>query len=258
MDTERVLRVLWADYFPRSPVNKDWLMTEQDWDTNRDPGPMLSLLEAHTLATARKRQLFLCAIARHGLPGRHPVLGPVVAAAEELAGLTGQQMHHAERHRLRLYDCILAAHQADLTADDCQIARLACEALCTSKDRWALRARSACGPEVLTDWLREVFGNPCRKVRRVNARLYQRVRSWPAERQPADLLFVRDWLHWQDHLAVRMAETIEQERAWEQLPILADVLEDAGCGERRVLDHLRGPDPHARGCWVLDLILGKE
>jgi len=42
------------------------------------------------------------------------------------------------------------------------------------------------------------------------------------------------------------------------LPILADALEEAGCDDVDVLAHLRGPGPHARGCWALDLVLGRE
>ena len=42
------------------------------------------------------------------------------------------------------------------------------------------------------------------------------------------------------------------------LPILADALMDAGCDDEPVLNHCRGPGPHVRGCWVVDLILGKE
>lgn len=44
----------------------------------------------------------------------------------------------------------------------------------------------------------------------------------------------------------------------DSLAILADALEDAGCDSTAILDHLRSPGPHVRGCWVLDLILGKE
>jgi hypothetical protein len=36
------------------------------------------------------------------------------------------------------------------------------------------------------------------------------------------------------------------------------MLEDAGCSEPQVFEHLRGPGPHARGCFVIDLLLGKE
>ena len=43
-----------------------------------------------------------------------------------------------------------------------------------------------------------------------------------------------------------------------RLPILADALEDAGCTDQAILDHCRGAGPHVRGCWVVDLILGKQ
>jgi hypothetical protein len=43
-----------------------------------------------------------------------------------------------------------------------------------------------------------------------------------------------------------------------RLAVLADALEDAGCDQADLLAHLRGPCPHVRGCWAVDLILGKE
>jgi hypothetical protein len=43
-----------------------------------------------------------------------------------------------------------------------------------------------------------------------------------------------------------------------RLAILADALEDAGCTNRDILDHCRSPGPHVRGCWVIDLLLGKK
>src|SRR5262249_19627484 len=42
------------------------------------------------------------------------------------------------------------------------------------------------------------------------------------------------------------------------LAVLADALEEAGCADRAVLGHLRGPGPHVRGCHVLDALLGKS
>jgi hypothetical protein len=61
-----------------------------------------------------------------------------------------------------------------------------------------------------------------------------------------------------------LAETAYTERALpsghldaDHLAILSDALEDASCTERAVLDHLRSPGPHVRGCWVVDLILAK-
>ena len=42
-----------------------------------------------------------------------------------------------------------------------------------------------------------------------------------------------------------------------RLAVLADALDEAGCTDADVLNHLRGPGPHARGCWAVDLLLGK-
>src|SRR5262249_30509490 len=44
----------------------------------------------------------------------------------------------------------------------------------------------------------------------------------------------------------------------QRLAILADALEEAGCTSADLLSHLRSPGPHVRGCWALDLVLGKE
>jgi hypothetical protein len=57
--------------------------------------------------------------------------------------------------------------------------------------------------------------------------------------------------------ALALARSIYDDRAFERMPILADALQDAGCEDEDVLGHCRGPDPHVRGCWVVDLVLGK-
>ena len=54
------------------------------------------------------------------------------------------------------------------------------------------------------------------------------------------------------------AQAIYDDRALERLPVLADALEEAGCTDAAILEHCRGPGPHVRGCWVIDLLLGKE
>jgi hypothetical protein len=59
-------------------------------------------------------------------------------------------------------------------------------------------------------------------------------------------------------LILTMARAIYDERCFEDLPILADALEDAGCDNTPLLSHLRDPGPHARGCWAVDRLLGKE
>jgi hypothetical protein len=57
---------------------------------------------------------------------------------------------------------------------------------------------------------------------------------------------------------LRLAQTAYDRRAWGALPVLADALEEVGFDDADALNHLRGPGPHARGCWVLDLILDKS
>ena len=42
------------------------------------------------------------------------------------------------------------------------------------------------------------------------------------------------------------------------MPILADALEDAGCDNADFLNHCRSESLHVRGCWALDLLLGKK
>jgi hypothetical protein len=81
--------------------------------------------------------------------------------------------------------------------------------------------------------LRDVIGNPFRSVKA----------------DPA----------WFTPTVVALAESAYDERAFDRLPILADALQDAGCDRDDLLSHLRDPDAtHVRGCWALDLVLGKE
>jgi hypothetical protein len=64
---------------------------------------------------------------------------------------------------------------------------------------------------------------------------------------------------WRTADVVLLAGGIYAERAFDRMPILADALQDAGCDSDDILDHCRGPQAvHIRGCWVMDLVLGKE
>src|SRR5262249_16297801 len=68
----------------------------------------------------------------------------------------------------------------------------------------------------------------------------------------------RWWLTWGECTVPRLARGIYESRAFTDLPILADALEEAGCTDEAILSHCRGPGPHVRGCWVVDLLLDKE
>jgi len=83
--------------------------------------------------------------------------------------------------------------------------------------------------------LRDVVGNPFR----------------PATLAPA-------WLAWNDGVVLKLAQAVYDDRAFDQLPILADALEEAGCDNQDILNHCRQAGKHVRGCWVVDLLLGKE
>jgi hypothetical protein len=80
--------------------------------------------------------------------------------------------------------------------------------------------------------IRDIFGNPFRPVS-INS-------SWLTPK------------------VVSVATGIYSDRAFDRMPILADSLQDADCSDSTVLEHLRGPSPHVKGCWALDLLLGKS
>jgi hypothetical protein len=96
-------------------------------------------------------------------------------------------------------------------------------------------ARDAEGREQAS-LLRCIFGNPFRP---------------PPLTEPA-------WLKRHDGTVVNLAQAIYDERRFQDLPILADTLEEAGCTNADILDHCRQPGDHVRGCWVVDLLLGKD
>jgi hypothetical protein len=66
------------------------------------------------------------------------------------------------------------------------------------------------------------------------------------------------WLRWGGGTVLRLARRAYEEKDCAALPILADSLEEAGCDRPELLAHLRSPGPHVRGCWALDLLLGKS
>jgi hypothetical protein len=99
-------------------------------------------------------------------------------------------------------------------------------------------ARSAGGPYILTligarqpDLLRDIFGSPYR----------------PLDPDPT----------WHIPPVVDLARTMYESRDFSRMPALAGALQDAGCNNPDVLAHCRSGGPHVRGCWVVDLLLGK-
>jgi hypothetical protein len=90
--------------------------------------------------------------------------------------------------------------------------------------------------------LRDILGNPFRLVP-LNA----------------------DWLKWNGGTVEQIARDTYEARSLpggelptSRLSLLADALEDAGCTDIQILEHLRGPASHVRGCWVIDALLAKS
>jgi hypothetical protein len=63
---------------------------------------------------------------------------------------------------------------------------------------------------------------------------------------------------WRTDTAVTLARQMDEAGDFSAMPILADALQDAGCEDGTILNHCRSGGVHARGCWVVDLVLGKE
>jgi hypothetical protein len=66
------------------------------------------------------------------------------------------------------------------------------------------------------------------------------------------------WRTWNDGTIPKLAQAIYDDRTFDRLPILADALEEAGCTNPDILAHCRSGGDHVRGCWVVDLVLGKS
>ncbi|AMV30410.1 hypothetical protein VT84_38815 [Gemmata sp. SH-PL17] len=63
---------------------------------------------------------------------------------------------------------------------------------------------------------------------------------------------------WRTPDTIAIASTMYETRDFSSAPILADVLEDAGCDNTDILTHCRTERRHCRGCWVVDLLLGRS
>jgi ATP-dependent Clp protease ATP-binding subunit ClpA len=74
---------------------------------------------------------------------------------------------------------------------------------------------------------------------------------------PARYTIAPSWLSWNGGAILQMAQLIAEEGCWEELPVLGDALQEAGCTDAEILDHCRQPGEHFRRCWVLRLLLGR-
>jgi hypothetical protein len=214
-------------------------MTEQEWLACTDPQPMLEFLRG--TASDRKLRLFACACCRrlwHLLTDERS--RNAVEVAEQFADgrkttdEISARFHDAEPVK---YDF----HHNYFAADAASRCLHRSHGLVPKSIQWAVTSAApedgkatAATAETTeqTGLVRCIFGNPFR----------------PVTINPS----------WLTSTVIQLAEAIYHERAFERLPILADALEDAGCSSAEILAHCRQGGEHCRGCWVVDLVLGKE
>jgi hypothetical protein len=212
-------------------------MTEAEWLACTDPRLLLVFLEGQ--ASDRKARLFACGLAR----SLWPYLGDersrqVVEIAEKYADNLATKAELA------------AAREAALDANRGAASRT----VSWVGDRWPWQAarmivasvRQVQMDRAAKDWSGMLIGR--------SRSLSHCIFANPFRPSP---LIKPAVLGWNGGTVVHLAQAVYDERAFDRLPILADALEDAGCHDAGILAHCRGPEPHVRGCWVLDLLLGK-
>jgi hypothetical protein len=197
-------------------------MTEAEWLAATDPTPMLAFLRGR--AGDRKFLLFgveCCRIITRNQPGVYPDVERVERLADGADNL-------AEVRAQWAVDGMGAVSYPERPADWCSAF------VTLAPDRGLAEEETQDFPTSpqLVALFQELFGNPFRPVKRLKSWLTTDVRL--------------------------LASGIYDEKAFDRLPILADALQDAGCTNNDILTHCRSGREHVRGCWALDLILGRE
>jgi hypothetical protein len=257
-------------------------MNERQWRACTDPAAMLAFLRDS--ASERKLRLFACACCR--------VLGPgltgepawrAVATAEEYAD--GRASAAALSRAGLAATCPVAASatlpDAIAAAEETSRGALAWRTALRSAERLGLLEQQVLEAEEDAVWRTGAARGGPAAVRSVRRRARHRARQAaeaaaaqaeaPARafdvQKQCDVLrdlfgnpFRRPTLApelraWQGGVVVSLARALYQERRWQDLPILADALEEAGCTDRNFLDHYRRPGEHFRGCWAVDVVL---
>ncbi len=215
-------------------------MTEKEWLSAADPQPMLEFLRDKV--SERKLRLFACACCRRvwNLITEKTSRSAVEIAERYADGqATGSEQTKAEGEVDAAYSAADAAAFSAVAlegrpAEGAAIAARSAVAAAQEGSEWGdADDAPASEGQAQTDYLRDVVGPTL-------------FRSLTIKRK------------WRTSNVVAIARGIYDDRAFGHLPILADALEDAGCTDAAILEHLRGPGPHVRGCWCLDAILGKK
>jgi hypothetical protein len=247
--------------------NEAMAMTEQEWLTSSDWLKLWFYSSEVGLRTERKTRLFASAACRRFA---NRLVDPRSIRALELCelyaegsasedeleeGLYAAELEGDARQKLPYVHAVAAAAVRWLCHQEYKVGRAteaapiiegyealiaaglipesADESLVTSfENHPTFREGVAAGEAIQANFLREVICNPFH----------------PVTINPA----------WRTSNVTALAQSIYDDRAFDRLPILADALEDAGCDNADILNHCRQPGEHVRGCWVVDLVLGRE
>lgn len=213
-------------------------MTEAEWLGCDDPEKMLKFVQGH--ASQRKLRLFAvwcCGRLRESL---YDIEEKAVAVVEKfLAGEATEEDRAAafaevRRDVLSVYGLGDAPVAVDLLSAEAQWAAEAVLLLLPS-DRLERAAETRAWCNTLRDLLGPIPFRPLPLV-------------------PASVLT------WNGGCVIQLARAIYDERTFDnqRLAVLADALEEAGLTDEEVLKHCRQDGAvHLRGCWVVDLLLGK-
>ena len=232
-------------------------MDEATWAAGREPSEMLNFLRTSGRGSDRKLRLVCCAVCRaveHLLTDERyrRALDVAERYADGLAGI-GEL---CEIHRVVTQ---ASRHTEDYEwSEDKQGMLLAANAV-----GWATTLREPPDPPAYlagcaatgAKYAAVTEGLPEAEVGTTQSALIRDILG-PLPFRPVAV--PPSVLAWEDGTVVRLAQAVYSGRRFADLPILADVLEEAGCTDRDILSHLRGPGPHVRGCWPVDLILGKS
>jgi hypothetical protein len=80
--------------------------------------------------------------------------------------------------------------------------------------------------------------------------------EWNRERGRARI--EKAWVDWNNGMVIALAQSIQKDFAFDQLPLLGDALEEAGCKDENILSHCRLAGKHVHCCWVVDLIVDRD
>jgi hypothetical protein len=221
-------------------------MTEEEWLRSQDPDPMWRLLEVvdPSPSLLRKSRLLACAFARliweiHDEQGKQIIESMERYAdgdesLEDFRVVMGDYYDRVEDEpdprRQAAGNCVLGLSTARHENYPLRFAvtqgRLALSARQQSDEVW----KSNHVPEICIT-IRDIFGNPFRPVVLESSLRTESV--------------------------VSLARAMYESRNFSDIKVVAETLQNAGCDNQELLDHCRGSVSHIRGCWVVDLLLGK-